>query len=405
MTITNKKIWLMTWNTEYGYPNDAQLQSLGAEVNSEQPDIIAIGLQEVTPGSYDDAKMFMAEALHARGGINPADGDAVYNHYECGSIKGVTKPGFGKREGYNYQQMGILVKSSEVANGNFADLECGTSTKGLGSEKGAVMATFTYCEKRIGIVSTHASAESVAKVDDSLRSALAHLDGTRLKDWASVSKQLGEDYDLSFIMGDLNCRITPKKDDKELNAKTTKDTMAAQLLSHEGRKALIALDPLKTTSICKDCGFIFPDPTDEDGNVAFPTYKRLYDKKTRSPVDESNPVYKFHVGHRNLAQVVEADRQKALQRLTEYLKAGYFVADLWNAERECFDMGWLDRVGFLHGKKATDFELRCDSFTDRPTFCVGDHALVVFKGTFVAGNGFQRYKEVKDGHPLAPPKT
>ena len=33
------------------------------------------------------------------------------------------------------------------------------------------------------------------------------------------------------------------------------------------------------------------------------------------------------------------------EELKAYILGGYLQGDLWNAERGCFDMGWLDRVG------------------------------------------------------------
>jgi hypothetical protein len=174
---------------------------------------------------------------------------------------------------------------------------------------------------------------------------------------------------IGLIMGDLNFRLIPPKT-KVAGSPTENDddtVWAAVLLDSEKRAQLFQrYDGFRrdAANTILECGqWTFPIPKEnydfppKAQSVCFPTYKRDY--------SEQAATYVAAIKGKSAGDPGAIDAIRRLFKLSTDDGAGGFTdISLWNKKRSAWDMGWLDRIGYLirnpsNNKKITYRDVSC----------------------------------------------
>lgn len=351
-----RKIWLATWNCENQFPPADLIaafvpSAVNAESPLDRPDVIAIGVQEGVPshgritalfGRHSAPPQWISDHVAAL----LRDYDAVGSHHLAGTTKGPL----------NYQQLGLLVRRGV----DISDLEFGDYRASF-SGKGGVVCTFTLAGKRIGIMSAHLDSSSAALRKSNLigllQKAGSLLRGDRKRNFFQSRRNASawpDDFDVLFLMGDLNYRLKPPGRPESAN------TLAAMIATDP--KRLWELDTLNAALTREPIwlGFQFPAPMP----LFFPTYKREY--RTRGPY---NPSLLF-------AQQERKTPAAARAAYFSHINPATFDQPLDIAKRGEYDLGWLDRVGW---RASSNGSVSCAAFVDFSTLVLSDHTPVLMK--------------------------
>jgi hypothetical protein len=345
-------IWIMSWNCEAVGHTSAQVVEMWNTAGGygEQPDMIVVGMQEA---AKVDGGFLTHQILK---GISSG-----YSMICDLNIHGMTK--FGQLfTGGCYQHLGIIVKNtfkSQVTN-----VHTDRNLKGKTSEKGSLDCTMDIGATKVCFVSTHLSANTPESRSKDLAKQLAFAAGTAATSAPSAIRDaLAGRYGVTFLFGDLNYRLgsiegrlgTAPKSITEI----TRGQMAAKMCTELGREQMWDLDTLNQSELAdpKGFGFEFPKPAP----LFMPTYKRIYDK----PADKQ-------------ACIQFATKPTELLACQVYIKGkGDKILEV-NQKRREYDIGWLDRIGFLAHAPA---HVTMTAFIDFPKIVVGDHVGVLMKLT------------------------
>jgi endonuclease/exonuclease/phosphatase family metal-dependent hydrolase len=349
-----RKIWLATWNCENQFPPDDMIRGfIPAEMQRggmlAWPDVIAIGVQEGEPSHAQKRAAFGFQSSrpqwlseHVAAMLNQYE--SIGSHHLAGSTKGPV----------NFQQLGILVRRGvTVSDLRFDDY------RGSLSGKGGIVCSLSVDRRRIGIISAHLDASTADRRRENLNGLVCKVaklqPGARgVTDLSTARVTLRSHFDAVFLMGDLNYRLKPPGTVLSPNA------LSELIASPDGLEQLWSLDTLNA-SLRSDSawyGFEFPKPSP----LFNPTYKREY--RTRGP---NNPSLVF-----------------ARNRTAANARAAYFAhvdpaafgRPLDIAKRGEYDLGWLDRVGWVSGHGA---HVSCEQFVDFPELVLSDHTPVLMK--------------------------
>jgi hypothetical protein len=355
-----------TWNMENQEPSNAQIvqfcngllkkpfQNPNPDFQNA-PDFAVIGLQEAVPYQKNFKEGDLVSQMCVRASAGRMDnvmwrGKAVRGPL----IVGTTKPGTTC-----CQHIGIMRRADSpwsIRNIVWHPEDVPLlSSFGLGSEKGAVALvvdiehTANHECLRLVFVSTHLDATKGQK--EELTRYLQWSD-TLAKQSGSISRTVGQAIpadqvsNIGFIMGDLNFRlIPPKKPVTGLPDETTDpDSWAGVLLDAPKRAQLFQhYDGFKHDV---DYGqWQFPTPRENydspaGQSVCFPTYQRFYADSQQAAT------YVANIKGKGAGDPVAKDAIKHLF-LEHPKKKGDGFKPLWNNERKAWDMGWLDRIGYV----------------------------------------------------------
>ena len=353
-----------TWNTENKSPANPEIikfyEALWKKRNQNAPDFVVIGLQETVPDKETDEWVADMCLRMAGSGMKPImdGGKAVVGP----SIMGKTK----LTEPFCYQHIGIMQRSDSPWR--VLRIKQETNPKGLGSEKGAVALVVD-----ISSSTTSSSSSSSSSSHECIRLVFVstHLspkeeekDLTWHCSWLNRKLASEELANIHFIMGDLNFRLIPPKTkvgglpDENHDAKAWADV----LLDSAKRGMLFQhYDGFKRdaeNTILAQWRFPLPkenyDSPPTQHPLCFPTYKR--DRGDQAAT------YVAAIKGKGAGDPGAIDAIKHLFLEHSNGKGGY--KPLWNKDRQAWDMGWLDRIGYVisnpsNSKKITYGAVSC----------------------------------------------
>jgi hypothetical protein len=164
----------------------------------------------------------------------------------------------------------------------------------------------------------------------------------------------GEVSNICFIMGDLNFRLIPPQT-KVVGLPDANDdatVWAAVFLDSAKRTRLFENYDGFRRDAAKYGQWNFPIPTENYDSspgkqpVCFPTYQREYGEQDGKPADGSKAAaYVAAIKGKAAGDPGAVDAIKHLFLEHPRKKGGN--KPLWNEDREAWDMGWLDRIGYV----------------------------------------------------------
>ncbi len=330
-------VMCLTWNLELDLPNHAALEECFVNTitrmpRSRRPDVIVIGLQETMSYTRTGDGTFIGHKLADEKLLGGMDFlDDPYKLILTESFKGMTKKLqlFTRKA---QQVVQVLVRKSWRDKLQVTPI---SKSRSWHSEKGFVGVDMAVLGKHLCFVSTHLDSGSERK---------------RAADCEKISKELYEHakhskFHAMFMMGDLNFRLPPFKrgHDRDGYARlevldvakykprpADHELLYEYMLNRKGRKQLMEIDTFHASHVFDDMPFVWPAfPLD-----SLPTYKRKHKDKHYKLIPKLKDA--FEEGW------LRKDVQDELL-LKLYGGKGKFK---WNKKRNCWDLGWLDRIGY-----------------------------------------------------------
>ena len=372
-----KNIWMATWNCENQAPDTNTLDNhfIMSEPGwgtAASPDIIVVALQEAVrqpanTGDYVSTRLAKVKATRlGHAGTNAGNPNLDYQEVERQNKYGMTKGTI------NAIQMGALVRADTAANvTQHAHMDYTQGAEGKGGVCIHLEITQGPDVLRLGFIGAHLDSSNAANADNQILRLLLAITGIGATgvvntDRGNAAIALNAQYDAVFFMGDLNYRLAP-------NAAVPQATTAAQMANKINnpiqRAGLWALDTLPNSPLVQVFGFNFPQPAP----LFMPSYKLDYETAAAN-----NPCLRMY-------------QPGTMVQVETAISDCYFGgndANVYNANRQAFDVGWLDRIGWLRnavtmpdplpgpagGSPVTVAQYR--SYTD---FILSDHAPVLMK--------------------------
>jgi hypothetical protein len=350
--------------------------SVKAFVTQHNPDVICFAMQEVANGPR------FAQTLATEFAAN-------YDLLESDGLKGMTKPLERK---FCYTFVVLLIRSNErwAVTSHDSKSHANFKKRQLKPTKGGAIAQMEYHGLKISFAGTHLDSGSTAN-------RMTHVNGIENAMHHGITPPK-----LSWFMGDLNYRL------RRLPFPATIGEVVDMILSPAGRRQLYKLDSFNPADFP---GFTFPDPEYANGDLIFPTYKRVY-----KPHGNANPCSKMHryINGRGVNDILtrtecalcyslsksvikkkfrkkkirladqivgDLDKQmKGSSKRTAHVPGqrsvqfgGLTLGMDEHDEVEAYELGWLDRIGY---KPGVNIHVNVQAYRDVPEVTLADHTPV-----------------------------
>jgi hypothetical protein len=385
-TMPQLDIVCATWNMENQEPSNPQIvQFCNALLKKpfqnpnpdfqNAPDFAVIGLQEAVPVNEDFEKGDLVSQLCVQSSAGRMENIMWWGEAVRGPlIKGTTKPpepccqhiGIMRRANSPWSVRNIVGKDKRKEKVPLVGGLLGGV--GLGSEKGAVALVVDIEDPssheciRLVFVSTHLDAGKGQKKE--LEEYLAWSDTLATKG-GSINRSVGSPIpanqvsNIGFIMGDLNFRlIEPQTQAPDLPDQNSDDAFWADVLLNPAKRGRLFqdYDGLQRNAYGQ---LRFPVPAENYDSpagqhpVCFPTYQRFYDDSQQAATYVANIKGK---GAGDPGAIV------AIKHLfVEHWNKDGGIKPLWNEDREAWDMGWLDRIGYVIREPSNSKKITCQA--------------------------------------------
>lgn len=298
------RVMCITWNIELQKPDQSEIDlalKKHAWRAGEEPDIIAIGIQE------GDSKVDYGAVFNSS-----APG---YNRVSETGFSGITKAKQIITGHYASQELSILVRAEPKKDSEVKST--GVDNKhSRGREKGLCYAEVVIRGHKIGFVSMHAETNPDERPSDFSRIL-------------KILKSHGP-FHAVFMMGDLNYRLKRQAGDKDkAKLEAEREELYRMMADRKLREELMERDSFeeKDTS---SLPFLWP----RFSTKCLPTYKR--DKKPDK--------------RKKYAELRKTD---TYTYDPNSLKALYDIGICKKKGGPCWDFGWLDRIGYATFKNKT----------------------------------------------------
>jgi endonuclease/exonuclease/phosphatase family metal-dependent hydrolase len=342
------KIWLASWNCENQAPTDEMLEQfiipdLEDTDDADLPDLIVIALQEAM--GKDSVAQRLGQLLTNYEIKKDAIQDAI----------GATKSTF------NYQQLAVLCRRSIP----IGDIKGGNATNVEG--KGGCYVSFNYPignnqsikYVKLGFIGAHLDSKKEDARNRQIDGLLRSINPAPYKNEKEITEEFFmSDFDGVFFMGDLNYRLI-EEDEIKKDAAKNPDYFIPRMMTPSGLRELLTMDSIRKSPLIERHKFIFPDP-----EIPFlPTYKRNYEEKENNPCSllaRAIPLYKEHgyeLHEKHNGPIVDENEkhkvdEKINSNISDLMQKCYFSKPnkLYSSDRQAYDLGWLDRVGYKLSK-------------------------------------------------------
>lgn len=417
-------ISMVTWNSEHEAPSAAFVNRLKAYIAVNNPDILVLALQETSSISANklDYSLRAAWDADANAAI-PIPVPYVLAH-EVGKIGGLTRSSrtqtrvaiFHKAVGVPANtsfSAGLVGAKGKSVSGTSSAIRTGGDIKGgihyavdrfpsPGSPLGVGL-TPAPGERRIAFIGAHLDAGSEVGRGKQIRGLLNAITtgATPLADGPvpaggvpgvpgvpdTLNDRLRTQFDAVFFMGDLNYRLKAIPNTvvggQSMSEVITATDMAGLIDNPADRLSLLTnLDSLEDSLLKKNFGFTFNNcrPQANGGAVAAHPFPPTYKIKYNNVPPFAFPGGNIPVGAQAAAIGGAAGAVENLYRLANpAIATPPHPAKFFNEDRGQYDLGWLDRIGWITPVGGAVNVVSQETFTG----IISDHLPVMLTVTLV----------------------